>query len=262
MPHHPPANRDDELNLFDRMIAGQTLERILLLEAEGGLGKTTLLNEFVRRCPVHIPCAPIDLKGSSISLHDIFYRLCDTLGWEHFSLFSAYVEHIGQVIIEKNVILGWNNIIEVALRTSDYRNQVTRRAQLTRAFFTDLRALNRRLLMVFDTFNEALPEVQEWIRNPFLTFAHNTPELVVIIAGRWVPERSIEWSTCCRHYKLGSLENVDAWADYAHRQGLRVPREWIEGYCAAVQGHPAQVDMLLASAARRQTDYERGILPR
>jgi hypothetical protein len=262
MPHQPPANREDELNLFDRMIAGQTPERILLLEAASGLGKTTLLNEFVRRCPVHIPCVPIDLKGSNISLYDIFYRLCDALGWKHFSLFSAYVEHTEQVIIGKNVILGWSNKIEVALRTSDYRDRIPRRVQLTHAFFTDLRALNCRLLMIFDTFNEALPEVQEWIRGPFLTFAHNTPELVIIIAGRWVPERNIEWGTYCRYYRLGSLENIDAWADYAHRQGLRVPREWIEGFCVAVQGHPAQVDMLLTSAARRQTDYGQETLPR
>ena len=28
MPHHPPANREPELDLFDRMVAGRTGERI------------------------------------------------------------------------------------------------------------------------------------------------------------------------------------------------------------------------------------------
>lgn len=253
MPYHPPANRDDELDLFDRMVAGQTHERILLLEADRGLGKTTLLTEFVRRCPPHIPCARIDLKGGNISLDDIFFRLCDALDWPNFPTFVSRVEkRIESVSIQKNVILGWQNRIEVALRATDYRSRVIHHAKMTHAFFTDLRTLNHRVLLVFDTFNEASPRVQEWLRGYFLAFAHNTPELVVIIAGRWVPAPSIEWSDCCRHSPLGKLEDVDAWHDYVRRHGWKVPREWIEGYCVAVRGHPAHMDLLLTNAARRE----------
>jgi hypothetical protein len=78
--HCPPADRDYELQFFDRLITGRISERIWLLEADTGIGKTTLLREFVRHCPSEIACVPIDLKGGISGLHEIFYRLCDALG--------------------------------------------------------------------------------------------------------------------------------------------------------------------------------------
>lgn len=252
MPYHLPANREWELDLFDRMVGGQTDERILLLEAEGGLGKTTLLNEFVRRCPSHVRCARIDLKGGNIGLDDIFFRLCDALDWPNFPTFVGRVdEYVERVTIQRNVILGWQNRIEVALGATEFRSRVIHHARMTQAFFTDLRTLDHRVLLVFDTFNEASLRVQEWLKGYFLAFAQNTPELVVIIAGRRVPEISIEWSDCCLRYQLGMLEDVDAWHEYVRRHGWKVPREWIEGFCFAVEGHPAHVDSLLNRAARR-----------
>ena len=60
----PLANREEELSLFDAMIAGTTGERILLLEAGGAMGKTMLMAEFVRHCRSNeVACAPVDLKG-------------------------------------------------------------------------------------------------------------------------------------------------------------------------------------------------------
>jgi hypothetical protein len=85
--HCPPADRDYELQFFDRLITGRISERIWLLEADTGMGKTTLLHEFVRHCPSEIACVPIDLKGGISGLHEIFYRLCDALGWDHFPTF-------------------------------------------------------------------------------------------------------------------------------------------------------------------------------
>ncbi len=57
---YPPANREPEFELFNRMLAGETEERILLVEAGGGMGKTTLLEAFMRHCPRHTHCAPKD----------------------------------------------------------------------------------------------------------------------------------------------------------------------------------------------------------
>ena len=80
MSHHQPADREPELELFDQIVAGQVLERILLLEAEGQIGKTTLMQAFDQRCPAHVPSAPLDLKGRSTSRHEFLYRICDSLG--------------------------------------------------------------------------------------------------------------------------------------------------------------------------------------
>ncbi|MCP4422620.1 MAG: hypothetical protein GY805_38915, partial [Chloroflexi bacterium] len=117
MPHHPPANREYELDLFTHILSGQSAERILLLEAEGGMGKSTLLREFMRRRPNHIDFAPVDLKGSSVGLHQIFNRLCDAIGWEHFVTFEGEVKGLGQQAnISGNKIIGRAEI-EIALRS-------------------------------------------------------------------------------------------------------------------------------------------------
>jgi hypothetical protein len=246
MPHHPPANRGEELNLFDRMMAGQTPEHILLLEADGGLGKTTLLHEFVRHCPAHIPCAPIDLKGSDTGLHDIFYRLCDALGWEHFRAFDDAVRGLGRVTIDKNVIIGRADI-EVALRAPNEGDRAARRSELTRAFFHDLRNPKRRLLLVFDTFEQAPLDVQEWLGSSFLAFAHHTPDLIVIVAGRQVPGESIEWDACCTRHRLGEVREPEPWQVYAERIGAVLPSpEWIPAFCDLLEGHPLKMAEALA----------------
>jgi hypothetical protein len=90
----PLADREKEQEFFAGMTAGTTGERILLLEAGGGMGKTTLMAEFVRHChSAGMPCVPVDLKGDP-GLHEVLARLCDGLGWEDFPAFTARVEEL------------------------------------------------------------------------------------------------------------------------------------------------------------------------
>lgn len=248
MSYCEPANREFELGLFDRMVAGETRERILLLQADGQFGKTTLLLAFERRCPGRVPCASLDLKGRSTGLHELLYRLCDHLGWDHFPRFRNCVQGLGGVSVDRNVLIGWAEI-QVALTAPDEQERKARRAQLTQALFDDLRAWRKRLVLLFDTYEQADPEVQDWLAGPFLARARQTANLVVVVAGREVPVPTVEWEACCCHHCLGNVVEVSAWEEYARRRGWPVPRPWIEGYCAAVKGHPAQMEFLLTGAA-------------
>jgi len=248
MLHREPANREYELRLFDRMIAGQTGERILLLEARGEMGKSTLLTAFERRCPADIPCVLIDLKGQANGLHEVFYRLCDALGWEQFPHFVQCVQGLAQITVCRNILVGGQ--IQVALQAPDEAGRQARRAELTQALFDDLHAWRGRLVLIFDTYEQADPEVQDWLAGPCLGRVRRMANLVVVIAGRRVPKESSEWAACCCHHRLGNIEDVEAWWTYVNRQGLPVRREWVEGYCVALQGHPGQMVKMLASAAR------------
>lgn len=366
MHHHRLANRDIELELFQDMIDRALTWRILLIEADGGIGKSTLLAEFVRRCPDDIPCVPVDLKGSP-GLHQVLARLCDALGWDHFPSFAAAVERLEDAgagvakdqfehipldeydaavirdllrdafdvgdlrrlcqvhqplqpihrrftptgtfeeMIE--IVVGYcqrhvmfpelllavrqENFrqyqvyyarvygreaaasrpvrpgagvgraeIEAALRWSDEGDRATRRGVLTRALFDDLAAWTGRaawseraagpgrLVLLFDTYEQAGPEVQDWFAGPLLTRARHLASLAVVVAGRQVPEQRIEWAACCHHHALPRLEDPDTWAEYARRNGWELPRPWIEGYCAATRGNPVQMDALLSGAAQ------------
>jgi hypothetical protein len=247
MSDSPPANREDELRRFDLMMIGETDKRFLILQADGGMGKTTLLAEFMKRCPTHTSCAAIDLKGKSIGLHEVLYKLCDALKWEHFPTFAACVEGqgLGRVIIADNVIIGRSGI-EVALRAPDEGDRAARRAELTRAFFTDLRTIRRRLLLIFDTFDDAPPDVQEWLQSSFLTFACNTPDLIVVIAGRVVPKESIEWGRFCIYHSLLPIPNPEPWQVYADHIGAVLHLDGIRVLCDLLEGHPFKMATALA----------------
>jgi hypothetical protein len=355
MHRYPLANREEELDLFDRMVAGETRRRILLLQAAGGLGKTTLLAEFVRRCPDGVACVPVDLKGGP-GLHEVLARLCDVLGWEQFPRFAASARRLARdaagrvadVARFEHVVLdhypvaaihdlmkaaftvqdlrrfcryrppfgailphfgedsGLEDAIEVvvqycqtrallsellvgirearfghyqryytrlyggepaeaistppgegptigraevegALRSPDEADRATRRAALTRAFFHDLGTRPGRLVLIFDTCEQAGPEVEAWLAGPCLAGVQRTAGLVAVVAGRQVPEESVEWTACCLHRRLPELRDSGMWQRYADLIGAVLPNpEWIAGFCDVFDGHPLKMMEALA----------------
>jgi hypothetical protein len=349
-----------ELAFFAGMVAGTSDERILLLEAGGGMGKTTLMAEFVRHCRTEqVPCVPVDLKGD-LGLDEVLARLCDELGWEGFPTFTARVEELGRggrraaemarfehihreeyplaaidklmidafavddlrrfclyrpslkpilqriardasvqelataviEFCEQQILLShlleemrahnfeqykryYGRIYGVeaetpaqretaptsgagrgraairdALRAADEGDRAVRRGALTRGLFEDLGTGEGQLVILFDTCEQAGPEVGAWLAEIFLAHAQRAENLVVVIAGREVPEASIEWASCCHQRSLVSLDDVEAWDAYARGNGWDMPRVWIEAYCAATEGNPGQMDMLMVRAAQ------------
>ena len=359
----PLANREEELGFFAGMIAGTTVERILLLEAGGGMGKTTLMAEFVRHCRAEkVPCVPVDLKGDP-GLHEVLARLCDALGWKSFPTFATRIEELGQdgggraadaarfehvhredynraairdlmiegftvdglrefcyyrpafepaleqfvkdATLQKQVMIvidfcrhhvklsellvelreerielykryyariygveaevpperetvreagagtGRHKIWD-ALRTADEGDRAARRGALTRALFDDLGARPGRLAILFDTCEQAGPEMGEWLEGSFLAHVHRTTNLVVVIAGRQVPATSLEWEACCQHLCLENLPEPGLWQTYAERIGAVLPSpEFIPVFCHHFDGHPLKMMEALAPYVRR-----------
>lgn len=228
-------DREPELALFDSVIAGTADDRILLIEAASGVGKTALIREFDHRHPKNIRFAKIDFKGSSTSLADMLSRLCDTLGWDHFPTLTAEVKSITtpSVNVSSNMMLGQNQI-EVYLSGRDEQEREMRRTVLTDSFFADLRKLGKTIL-IFDTFEQCDDVIAKWIAGAFLSRAHRSPHLAVIVAGQRVPEQTIEWE--CHHHKLKGISH-EYWHQYAQSIGATVTLEFIKGCCSLCNGHP------------------------
>ncbi|MEW5959106.1 MAG: ATP-binding protein [Chloroflexota bacterium] len=241
MPHRLPADREDELNLFDRLLSGQAEDRILLIKAPGGRGKSTLLRAFVRCCAGR-PHIPLDLKGQTVSLHEIFYEMCDTLGWGQFESFARAAGNLApQVKIERNILVGRPTIqvIQGALAAETPEQRAERRAALTQAFFDDLRRLPRPPVLIFDTFEAASPELADWFGQSFLPHAYRSPGLVVVIAGRQVPPETIAWSGY-RH-DLPPIADPRPWLSYCEREGLAMHEEGVKVLCTLFKGHPDEI---------------------
>jgi hypothetical protein len=239
------ADREAEFELFNQILTGHFKERILLIKAPGGRGKSTLLKAFMDRCAA-IPHVPVDLKGQTVGLHDIFYQIGDTLGWGHFSNFATAVGQLAQVNISRNVLIGWSTI-QVALQAGDESNRQNRRAILTQALFNDLRILPQPPVLIFDTFEGASPEVGEWFSHAFLPGAYRSPGLVVVVAGREVPLETIAWR--CHLHVLPPIEDHQLWYDFCQQAGLGVHVEGVKVLCTLFKGHPDEIVKALTAVA-------------
>ncbi len=239
------ANRDDELSLFKRILTDPEEEHILLIEAPGGQGKSTLLKEFRHLCPPE-SVALIDLKGQAVGLHEVFSEVCDILGWPYFHIFAETIGTMTNTTIPLDTFID-SLTIEAALKADDESSRRAYRLRLSRAFFEDLRRLSGRPVLIFDTFEAAPPDVAEWFREIFLRYTHRNPNLVVVIAGRTVPAETVTWS--CRRHTLPPIDDPVHWQHYCRQVGLVLKNEWIEAYCVLFKGHPYEIVKALVTVA-------------
>ena len=79
------VDRVDEKQLFDRMLQGEEAAHILLIQADGGLGKSSLLREF-REMSRPYPTVFIDL-GPQRTSEDILFDCCIRMGKAGFKDF-------------------------------------------------------------------------------------------------------------------------------------------------------------------------------
>jgi len=245
------VDRENEIARYESMLAGKIPERILLMCAESGWGKSILLREFERRRPADIHhFAKLDFK-SCAGLAEMLSHLCDSLGWERFPHFQNAVRAIVQpmqVNVSQNLMIGQNQI-EVALGGPDQQTSEARRSDLTNAFFADLRALGR-VLLLLDTFEKGDETVQAWLAGSFLPRAQRSPELFIVLAGQRVPEQSFDWDCC--DLPLGPIA-PEHWLIYAQSLGIPgLTLELIQNCWNTYRGHTITIANALQAFAPRE----------
>ncbi|MGB3557709.1 MAG: hypothetical protein WBD58_01845 [Geitlerinemataceae cyanobacterium] len=253
------ANRTRELERFRQMLQQQIPERILLIEAPSGYGKTGLMARFAKLCPQYsrtIRTVPVDLKAAQEGIAYVFSRIARKLGTRHFSQFNAEIDRFlnSGVEIGNNRLTGEGSQIQVILNVPPEERQY-RLTRLQQVFFEDLDRFNRPIVFILDTYNRATEELAEWIESQFLTEVADNENLFAIVAGQNIPQPNIEWQHLHHCCKLDRILERDAWYDYAQEAGFVFSPQEINMVVDAVGGVPAQVVQLLESAAqtRQQT---------
>lgn len=247
------ANRKPELDLFAQMVARQTPKRILLIEAESGLGKTDLLARFGRDCPPNTLLVRVDLKAAQSGIAYVFWRVREDMAQIDFPRFSAEVKQLlrgENVRVANNWVLGKQDI-QVVL-SGDDQTRAFRLTALQEAFFEDLRDINQTVVIILDTFNAAVAELENWVGGGFLAAAVRTPRLVVIVAGQRVPSPNIEWID---HYERRHLERIydaDAWFAYAQDVGLPIGRDVIAAITVLFDGRPLDIRNAFETLAKER----------
>lgn len=240
------ADYEAERALFNALLRADAPERILLFRGRSGIGKTKLLSACREAAPAFVRLVPFQFKNMVVSSAEIFYRTGDMLGWEHFPLFMEAVERLEgprAVQVDSNRLFGINQKIEVVLTGEKVADQDQRLAELTRAWFGDLRQLPYDVLFIFDTFELAGTSVSQWLAGPFLTRAAAIPRVRVLIAGQEVPEEdNVEWGHCCRARELTGVREAAHWLPVVEALNRYIPHpnplDFLAGICYAYAGRP------------------------
>jgi len=243
------ADYENERRAFENLLLPSCQERILLFRGASGSGKTTLLKYCREHVPQATPHLPIELRGSAVSVEEIFQRSGRHLTWDrlhHFTEQVANMQGAPNVQIDRNWLAGINNRIIVALHAESLVDREHRRAVLTNTWFDDLATFDYPILVLFDTYEQATTEVQAWISGPFLARASQVDQVRVLVAGQIVPERNnIEWGHCCTIHDLYGVIEAKYWMPIVREMRRRIavddPESWLAGVCHALKGNPESI---------------------
>jgi hypothetical protein len=253
------VDRQPEINRFLEMLHGRQEERILLIEAPSGRGKTWLLLEYQKRtAEAHVPCALIDLRVGGVGVSDALATVAEEFGWERFDRFTrqvaAWARPAAEVTIHGVLQIGRPQI-QVVLGGPDEPTRRERRRVLTDALIADLRAWlgsAGRAVVIVDTYNVAgaeqkvTPELREWLEGVFLPRVRRTPGLVMVVAGQQTPEVNTSWEACCERITLGPLTDPYEWMPYVAAVGATASLEVVSAFCHSCRGEPSAIAMMLS----------------
>lgn len=253
-------DRKPELDRFDDMLHGRQEERILLIEAPSGRGKTWLLLEYQKRAAhAGVPSALIDLRVGSMGVSDALATLGEEFGWERLGRFQRQVAEWGRLTADvtiHGVLQIGRPQIQVVLGGPDEQTRRERRRVLTDALMSDVRdwlgATGRAVIFV-DTYNVAgadkkvEPELREWLEGVLLPHVRRTPGLIVVVAGQQTPEVNMGWEACCDRIVLGPLDDPREWMPYVAAVGATASIEVVSAYCHSCRGEPSAIAMHLSS---------------
>jgi hypothetical protein len=248
------VDRSDELARFTDMINGAGSTHVLLIQAAAGMGKSSLLREFWDSSE-RFSRAFVDLKTKSHSVESVLGELAS----QQRSSFSHFFERLEQ-LSTGSPVLAINNskiqrsqfeVVQGNTEASDQREM--RRQLLTDAFYADLTASNRRAdtaVIIFDTYEDASSDLQDWLTRLFLSRARGYRWLVIVVAGRSIPVTGVGWEEWCIELTLRPLGR-EHMGEYLRKVKLDLSEE----QTAVLYGVTKGVPLDLSTAVLRLLTY-------
>jgi hypothetical protein len=246
------ADYQTQRHAFHDLLRSDSPVKVLLYQGASGSGKTTLIESCLQEIPPEIQHIPFTFRpGCDTSLAEIFHRTCENIGWDDMPDFRREVERRQSVIdvsLRGSTQIGSYNTIQVVLQAPDVAQQKDNQFQLTRAWFNDINRRGRMTLMVFDGFEKAPLETQDWINGPFLGRVVLHSSLRVVISGQQIPDsHNIEWGHCCQRHELYGVPEAHHWLPVIQEMGREFPPRigdplsWLAGVCHALKGVPSEI---------------------
>jgi hypothetical protein len=249
------VDRTEELARFDDMLAGRGTAHVLLIQAEAGMGKSSLLREFWDRGSDAFK-AFVDLKPRTQSVVDVLIELSSY----NKARFPRFSQKVAELSGSRGVYINQSEIkksqVSIQLEGGGADERELRRQVLTASFFADLedsRVDGDMAMIIFDTHENASEDVKDWLSRAFLPAAREHRWLVVVIAGQSTPELRIGWDDWCLEQTLRPL-GPEHLGEYVRRVKLELSENEILMLYDLTDGIPVwvstQVGKLLLKRGR------------
>ena len=225
-------NRTELLNKFQQFLQDSSSIRIIRLLGDTKTGKSHFLTKvlpLLARQKHHVECIVIDLRSPMQSIPDLLHIAYRLLGGEvNFQSYHiAYEEWLSRPNMEVKSLRSFFSLITIRSKdeVNDYNN-ICR--HLTDKFVYDIsNILNKQILFLFDSIEDADNSTKNWIMNNFLVQLSKINHVKVVIAGRSVPEINNSYVTICESYNLAAVQNIDDYIQYCYTVGAKLPEESI-----------------------------------
>lgn len=284
------VDRDRERKKFQKILDGESENRILTIQSRSGMGKTWLLNNFRHECSCReLPYALIDFSARSqgYSYLEILRSIRDSLGAQNFNDFTVLVNQyfIWSSPFQSLADLSSSSSVEIksSQQESSINNVAGRdiirdnnffftrpdtppdmlRSILTDCFKNCLRTMLENLppgqFMVwhFDSFEKIDRHTQEWISEEFLREIKEQTinRLIIVLAGQDVPMLPLDWKIIAAQYTLEPW-SLNDYQEYLAKKQMELDSKRIQALHRTYSGRPLDLAMWVDAASPDEDDED------
>lgn len=228
---------------FTEMLDSSNKKRILRIIGAENMGKSRLMREFRKLSHEKWKgnCALIDLRSKFQSYSDIVFQITQQIPSIEY---DNFLETQQQILSSSKVEIKGANLLLSTISVSmpeQKRNSDDEyiRQKITSSFCRDLYSakLDCPTVLLFDTFDGAGSNVQNWLNEQFILAILQIPNIYLVLAGRYLPDLSNTWLDVCETYTLLPVTLADH-ISYCDRLGVDASIEVIEAFHKAFDGVP------------------------
>jgi hypothetical protein len=246
------VDREHIRSTFVEMLHGRLDKSIMVLKADGGMGKSWTMAVLRHQCALQTPAVPfVDVNFNHGEAHDyltLIHTAATALHSAHFDplhqalraapAFQVNVQmagaaaspvsaHLGDVAGSEVIVAGGNVFQRPTFHFSADSEFARRERErhLTGVFLACLRQLLQigPAVFFFDTYEKAPQAARTWIETQLLLQIRDgaLKQALVVIAGREGPEMDLAWRHCTTRPKLEALNSQDVDTYLRERLGLK-----------------------------------------
>lgn len=253
--NQPIANYTRLRECFTDLLYEPCHQRILLLEGESGIGKTTLLSYFWQQAIAQQrPVVLLDLEAEARDVYDFFWQhnmQCKEDELTHLTTQLAKDNTSSPINASHLSQQGQGNEIHIVSQHSPPSEPAQAR-QLLNAWQEDMATIQQPFVLLLDNIDKAEPEFQQWLNSYVVPTIINYSSLRVVFAGETVPAPTPRWQRLAQKHRIAGVTEARHWLEFADQKGYRLPESdpeknlaWMTGICRVLAGQPHKIIQIL-----------------